>query len=110
MPDMRTLEPGPKQGNVSARVFSLQTGQELHFPIPESHMPETSTSSDRSNRGKENVVQTILVLTLESEGPIPDAIKDVLEARAYDWTMAKGVRVTAADVRVWYSLQVKEAA
>lgn len=55
------------------------------------------------------MTETTLVLTIKHTAPLPELFKDKTAAYAYDYLMARNVRVDV-EGKVWYSISVKEQA
>lgn len=70
-------------------------------------MPQTPDNNPGSDRSKNRMAETVVVLTIKHKGALPDNLLQILEKRAFDLAAMYGMQpeVTA---KKGYALEVRE--
>lgn len=111
LPDMQTLDLQAKQADGRARLRLVRAGDDLSILCPDSHMHPARVGGNNDHGSKTEVAnkqETVIVLTVTSEGPLPDGVQTTVAQRTYSMLQAAGVRIEDVEGKCWYALEVRE--
>lgn len=105
------MEPSQTPRHGPPRLRIVREGDDLSILCPDSHM-HPARVGETINHGSAaevaNPIETVIVLTVKSEGPLPDGVQLTVAQRTYSMLMAAGVRVEDVDAKCWYAVEVRE--
>lgn len=106
--DMYQLAPKRKRTDGPQRLCALREGLALDVLQPDAQLPQTRTRAAGNPDGSQGMAmqETVLILTIKHDKPLPDLLRDKVEAYAYDYATARGVKVEV-EAKVWYALEVR---
>jgi hypothetical protein len=112
MPDLHELDAqGKPASNGPARVFDLQTRQEIHLPLTREQLreafPGIAGSDATENDMADEFKTTVIVIELRHLGELPDGLTNRLEQRAADYCANQTGRMVDVQVRAGYVLPIK---